>query len=239
MAPGCGVTGFVPWTCAILLGCALEAQAHGQQSLEGADQVPISYLTTLGGGGFGPVSPGVGVSGTVLDALAIAPSSPQLTEGFGEELAGQQAMLQQMQRDIAYQELMVSKAEDYAKKLASKIQDDKEILKANKGIFESWRKAVQKNAANFEEQINNLHPTGEGYARRARFRRRKRSVRVSRRTARTCLAFTRLTSSCLTRIAAVWPCQENGQENIQIWEKTLWVTVECALSVRGIRCSFS
>ena len=43
------------------------------------------------------------VAGNVLDSLAIAPSSPQLTEGFGEELIQQQRMLQQMQQDIAYQ----------------------------------------------------------------------------------------------------------------------------------------
>ena len=35
---------------------------------------------------------------------------------------------------------MVSKAEDYASKLHSKIEDDKEILRANKGIFKSWQK---------------------------------------------------------------------------------------------------
>ncbi len=92
-----------------------------------------------------------------------------------EELTDQQAMLQQMQQDIAYQELMVSKAEDYSSKLHSKIEDDKEILRANKGIFKSWQKAVQKNAENFEGQIENLAPTGEGYKRAKHHKKKKKT----------------------------------------------------------------
>jgi hypothetical protein len=68
---------------------------------------------------------------------------------------------------------MVSKAEDYSAKLHTKIEDDKEILRANKGIFKSWQSAVQKNAENFEGQIENLSPTGEGYKRAKHHRKKK------------------------------------------------------------------
>ncbi|GAB5371834.1 hypothetical protein AAMO2058_001613800 [Amorphochlora amoebiformis] len=134
----------------------------------GSPQEPSAYGTSgLGSMGSPPGLRGVNnVAGNVLDSLALAPSSPQLTEGFGEELMSQQRVLQQMQQDIAYQELMISKAQDYSNKLNSKIKDDKAILAANKGIFKSWQTAVSQNADNFKAQVFNMHPTGEGYKRK-------------------------------------------------------------------------
>ena len=148
---------------------SLNVSAH---STSHASQIPMPPLPQLGGAGHldytgAGLPPGsaalaspASVAQNVLDVLSIVPSSGQLTEGFGEELMDQQAALQQMQQDIAYQELMISKAEDYFQKLVSKVEDDRQIVEANKNIFSAWQEAVAKNAENFHGRISELNPTG-------------------------------------------------------------------------------